>query len=165
MIESPIHIRLKQQHFESDQQQAMLSLLVAAEIIKKKQIEVCSTKNITHSQYNILRILKGCHPEGYCRKDIIERMLEKAPDVTRLINGLVQAEYAERDAGLVDKRMSLTKITQKGLDLLDELHEPMQAYSKELHTLFSKEDLTRIIELCGKIISHDLESQNKGMQS
>jgi DNA-binding MarR family transcriptional regulator len=158
---SPIHIRLKQEHFESEVQQAMLSLIVAADIVKKKQLEVCSSKSLTHSQYNILRILKGCHPEGYCRKDIIERMLEKAPDVTRLIDGLVAEKYAERIQGITDKRMSLTRITEKGIDLLKELHIPMQTFAKEMDEMYSKKELNSMIELCGRIISHDMKSQGE----
>lgn len=161
MKESPIHIRLKQERFENEVQQAMLSLIVSADIIKKKQLEVCSSKKLTHSQYNILRILKGCHPEGYCRKDIIERMLEKAPDVTRLIDGLVAQEYAERVQGITDKRMSLTRITQKGIDLLNELHEPMQTFAKEMNEMYSKKELNSIIDLCGRIITHDMKSQGE----
>ncbi len=54
MNDSPIHIRLKQDRFVSELQQAMLSILVSADIIKRKQLAVCGLKNLTHSQYNIL---------------------------------------------------------------------------------------------------------------
>jgi DNA-binding MarR family transcriptional regulator len=140
MNDSPIHIRLKQDRFVSELQQAMLSILVSADIIK--------------------RILKG-NPEGYCRKDIIERMLEKAPDVTRLIDGLVSEKLAERISSETDKRMSLTKITEKGINLLTELHEPMQAFSKEMDGMFSKKDLISIIELCGRIITHEMKAEGE----
>jgi DNA-binding MarR family transcriptional regulator len=141
----------------------MLSLLVAADIIKRKQLSVCTTRELTHSQYNILRILKGCYPDGYCRKDIIERMLEKAPDVTRLIDGLVSSGNAERIPGITDKRMSLTRITEKGINLLNELREPMQSFSKEMDQMFSMQDLESITELCGRIISHEMKAE--GVQS
>lgn len=158
MIESAIQIRLKQPRFESDVQQAMLSILVAADIIKRKQSLVCEGKGITHSQYNILRILKGCYPDGYCRKDIIERMLEKAPDVTRLIDGLVAEGMAERVTSEVDKRMSLTRITKKGIKVLKDLQTPMQVFAKEMDQIFSKKDLSDLTKLCGKIISHDMQT-------
>ena len=159
MNDSPIHIRLKQDRFESEVQQAMLSILVAADIIKRKQMDVCASKRLTHSQYNILRILKGHHPHGYCRKDIIERMLEKAPDVTRLIDGLVAEGFAERIPGITDKRMSLTRITQDGMDLLDELHGPMQTFAKEMDAMFSVKELNAITELCGRVITHELKNE------
>lgn len=165
MNDSPIHIRLKQDRFESEVQQAMLSILVAADIIKRKQMDVCASKKLTHSQYNILRILKGRYPDGYCRKDIIERMLEKAPDVTRLIDGLVAEEFADRVPGITDKRMSLTRITKKGIDLLNELHVPMQSFSKEMDEMFAKKDLDALIKLCGRIITHDMQSQSEGVKS
>lgn len=160
MIDSPIHIRLQQEHFESEVQQAMLSILVSADFIKRKQLAVCGLKNLTHSQYNILRILKG-KPAGYCRKEIIERMVEKAPDVTRLIDGLVSEKLAERVSSETDKRMSLTRITEKGINLLSELHEPMQLLAKEMDGMFSKKDLISIIELCGRIITHEMKAEGE----
>ena len=107
MNDSPIHIRLKQDRFVSELQQAMLSILVSADIIKRKQLAVCGLKNLTHSQYNILRILKG-NPEGYCRKDIIERMLEKAPDVTRLIDGLVSENFVSMIIPTINPKEKIT---------------------------------------------------------
>ena len=88
-------------------------------------------------------------------------MLEKAPDVTRLIDGLVAQGYAERVQGITDKRMSLTRITQKGIDLLNELHEPMQTFAKEMDEMYSKKELNSLIELCGRIITHDMKSQGE----
>ena len=160
MIDSPIHIRLQQEHFESEVQQAMLSILVSADFIKRKQLAVCGLKNLTHSQYNILRILKG-KPAGYCRKEIIERMVEKAPDVTRLIDGLVSEKLAERVSSETDKRMSLTRITEKGINLLSELHEPMQLLAQEMNEIFSKHDLHMITELCGRIITHEMKVEGE----
>lgn len=159
MKQSPIHNRLKQKQFQTATQQAMLSMLVAADIIKRKQSEVCASKNLTHSQYNILRILKGCHPNGYCRKEIIERMLEKAPDVTRLIDGLVTDGKAERIQSETDKRMSLTKITEDGIALLDELHQPMQEFSTELDKLYSNKELVELSALCERIIALDIKPE------
>ncbi|MFM6955907.1 MAG: MarR family winged helix-turn-helix transcriptional regulator [Ignavibacteria bacterium] len=156
MNDSPLHIRLKQERFESPVHQAMLSILVSADIIKRNQLAVCFDKELTHSQYNILRILKGT-PEGFCRKEIIERMLEKAPDVTRLIDGLVARNLAERIQSPIDKRMSLTRITEEGLHLLDELHVPMQSFAKEMDAMFSEEELLTITELCGRVIAHELQ--------
>lgn len=161
MKQSPIHIRLKQKQFETAVQQAMLSVLVAADIIKRKQLAVCASKELTHSQYNILRILKGCHPDGYCRKEIIERMLEKAPDVTRLIDGLVSDGKAERVQSETDKRMSLTKITEKGIALLEELHQPMQKFATALDKLYSHKELVELSELCERIIAIDIKPEGE----
>ena len=155
---SPLHSRLKQKRFESEIQQAMLSILVAADIIKRKQLSVCVSRDLTHSQYNILRILRG-NPDGYSRKEIIERMLEKAPDATRLIDGLVAQGMAERITSKVDKRVSLTRITEKGKKTLIALHEPMQTFSKELDALYNKTELTKLADLCGRIIAHEMKEK------
>ena len=88
-------------------------------------------------------------------------MVEKAPDVTRLIDGLVSEKLAERVSSETDKRMSLTRITEKGINLLSELHEPMQLLAQEMNEIFSKHDLHMITELCGRIITHEMKAEGE----
>src|SRR5215470_9090161 len=105
--------RLKQARFEDSVQEAMLNLLVAASHIRERTEQMCLRHNITSAQYNVLRILRGAHPEGYPRCEIATRMVEKAPDVTRLIDRLQQQGLVERVRSEEDRRHSLTKITSK----------------------------------------------------
>ena len=71
--------RLKQQKFSSVEQELVLSPLIAANYIRSKIDSLCIRFNITHAQFNVLRILKGASPEGYPRGGITQRMVEPAP--------------------------------------------------------------------------------------
>lgn len=152
-----LHTRLQQQGFESALQKAILSVLVAADIIRREHSAVVSSADINHNQYNILRILKGRYPEGYCRKDIIERMMEKAPDVTRLIDALVTKGLAERIPSAEDKRMSLTKITEKGLNELNHINPSMTQFNESLSQYLNSMEAEQLADLCSKIIQMDVQ--------
>lgn len=92
--------RLKQARFSSAHQEALLSLAVAAGAINDLVDEVCGKHGLTRPQYNVLRILRGVYPEGHPRCEIAQRMIERAPDVTRLVDRL-QAR-ASSDATAAD---------------------------------------------------------------
>src|SRR5512139_4068453 len=88
--------RLKQEKFSSVEQEVVLNQLVAANYLHSKLDTICGDFKITLAQFNVLRILKGTHPAGFPRHEIIRRMIEPAPDVTRLIDRLVKDGFVER---------------------------------------------------------------------
>ncbi len=141
--------RIKQEQFESPLQEAILNLLVAAGHLRDRLEQVCAKFDITHQQYNVLRILKGKYPEGYARCDISERMVEKAPDVTRLIDRLESQGLVERKRSDEDRRLAITRITQQGLDLLESMAPSLKEindYFGERISLKDRRDLSRICE-------------------
>ena len=107
--------RLKQKKFKNIENEAILNLFVASNYLRGKIEIVCNDQGITHSQFNVLRILKGVHPGGYPRHDIISRMVEPAPDVTRLIDRLIKEGLVERYYSEEDRRLSCSRITKKEL--------------------------------------------------
>ncbi len=68
--------RIKQSRFESTAQEAVLNLLVASDYVRRRLDEVCVAHGITHRQFNVLRILKGVHPGGHPRCELMTRMIE-----------------------------------------------------------------------------------------
>ena len=88
--------RLKQKKFKNVDHEAFLNLFIASNYLRGKIEMVCNEQGITHSQFNVLRILKGAHPNGYPRGEIISRMVEPSPDVTRLIDRLIKEGLVER---------------------------------------------------------------------
>ena len=140
--------RLKQVRFESPHHEAFLNLMVAAAHVRAQIDAVCAEHGITEAQYNVLRILRGS-PEGYPRCDITDRMVERAPDVTRLIDRLEQQQLVERERSGRDKRLSITRISRKGLELLERMQRPVNAIHEELVARVSTHDareLSRILE-------------------
>ena len=125
--------RLKQLSFESAEQEAILNILVSSNHVKSKIESVCTKHGITISQFNVLRILNGKYPEGYPRCDIISRMIDPAPDVTRLIDRLIRQGFVERYASTEDRRLSIARITNKGIAVLNKIKPKID----ELNSLIS----------------------------
>jgi DNA-binding MarR family transcriptional regulator len=113
-----VSARLQQSRFHSDAEAAFVGLLVAAEHALQRLEEACAKHGITHTQYNVLRILRGAHPEGHPRFEIANRLISRAPDVTRLLDRLDRQGLIERGWCPGNRRQCIAKITAKGLDLL-----------------------------------------------
>jgi DNA-binding MarR family transcriptional regulator len=145
--------RIKQERFESPFQEAVLNLMVASDHIRSKMNQICEDHGITRGQYNVLRILKGVAPGGHPRCEIASRMVERAPDVTRLVDRLEDQGLVERDRSTEDRRLSITKITRKGLKLIDDLEPEFITAFKDLSSRLSKEDCLELSRICESIYS------------
>jgi DNA-binding MarR family transcriptional regulator len=147
---SGLRRRIKQEHFASPQQEALLNLSVAANYLRERSEKVVEEFDITLPQYNVLRILRGVHPNGHPRGEIADRMLDRAPDVTRIVDRLAAKGLVERDRNGDDRRQSITRITREGLRLLERMDAPMQqAFDEVALRLGAGEcrDLSRLCEL------------------
>ena len=108
--------RLRQVQFADPPQEALLSVLVAANTLNDMMDGVCEAHGITRPQYNVLRILRGVHPQGHARCEIACRMLDRASDITRLVDRLQASGLVKRSRGSEDQRQAITSITAKGLE-------------------------------------------------
>jgi DNA-binding MarR family transcriptional regulator len=149
--------RLKQTRFASAQQEALLSVAVAAGAINDLVDGICERYGLTHSQYNVLRILRGVHPNGHPRCEVACRMVDRAPDVTRLVDRLQTRGLVRRTRGGSDQRQAIARITRKGLRLLEtmqpELEEKIAAQLRDL----SNKDCHELSRLCA-LIFEDADS-------
>ncbi len=143
--------RLKQSKFESDEQEAMLNILVCSNHIKSRLEEVCSKYGITQGQFNVLRILNGNYPEGYARCDIISRMIEPAPDVTRLIDRLINQGFVERYTSDKDRRLSIARITKKGKNILRKIKPKIDFLSTIVSNKLNKTERKQLSILLEKV--------------
>jgi DNA-binding MarR family transcriptional regulator len=143
--------RIRQEHFESASQEAYLNLLVAAGHLRAQFERVCTEHGITNSQYNVLRILRGVHPQGHSRCEIAQRMIERAPDVTRLIDRLEKRGLVERDRSDQDRRLSISRITARGLQLLVEIAPTAERLHQEFRERLSEEDSLVLSRICEQI--------------
>ncbi len=115
------------QDSSSPAMEAMTNLLVAAGYLRDKLEVTCETFGVTLSQYSVLRILREAHPRGFSRTEIVRRMVEKAPDVTRLVDRLEQQRLVDRHRPAEDRRLSVTRITDAGLTLLNQVEPRVHA--------------------------------------
>jgi len=112
--------------FESEQQKAMLNILFTANWFKSQQVGLFKPYGISPQQYNILRILRGAKDRVnmHCVKD---RMIDRAPNATRLTDKLIAKGLVERERCEEDRRVVYVRITQKGLDLLNSIDKKNKA--------------------------------------
>ena len=140
--------RIRQTKFESTAQEAILNLLVASSHVRQLVDEVCAKYDITQAQYNALRILRGAHPEGYPRGEIASRLIDRAPDVTRLIDRLEQRGLVERARSRADRRLSITRISRNGLQLLKRMDAPVRAINETFSQRIPAKDLKELSRIC-----------------
>lgn len=113
-----IEEEIKQQKFRSDYQKALINLLYTASWVQGKQQAFFKPFQITAQQFNILRILKGQHPNSISATEIKSRMLDKNSDVSRLLDRLIAKTLVTKRTCPNDKRATDVNITEEGLELL-----------------------------------------------
>lgn len=118
---------LKQQKpFTTPEEQAFLGLtLVSLRLAEPWAAFLKQTAGLTTSQYNVLRILRGAHPKGITCGDIAARVLNRDPDITRLIDRLSRDGLALRERDETDRRIVRVSITSAGLALVKRLDQPV----------------------------------------
>jgi DNA-binding MarR family transcriptional regulator len=148
--------RIKQTaDFASPAEEAMLNLMVAADHVRSRLDRVCAESGLTHGQYNVLRILRGVYPEGHPRCEIAARMLEKAPDVTRLVDRLEAQGLVERERSEEDRRLSVTRITKKGLGVLDKMDSALGEIKRYVGERVSRRDCRELSRICEGLYAED----------
>jgi DNA-binding MarR family transcriptional regulator len=147
--------RLKQARFANPQQEAVLSLAVAAGTLNDLLDGICKRHRITRPQYNVLRILRGVHPQGHPRCEIAQRMIERAPDITRLVDRLQTRGLVRRTRGGDDQRQAVTHITAKGLKLLQTIQPELEAQTTARFSKLSEQDCHELSRLCAAIFEDE----------
>ena len=150
--------RLKQEKFSSVEQEVVLNQLVAANYLHSKLDTICGDFKITLAQFNVLRILKGTHPAGFPRHEIIRRMIEPAPDVTRLIDRLIREGFVERFYSAKDRRLSLARITKKGINLLTKINPEVDKFNSDYASSLTKSEIEMLSSICEKLYEKEVEN-------
>ncbi len=130
---------IKQTKFKNEYQKMLINILFTSGWLNSKH--ACNLKpySISSQQFNLLRILRGQHPKPASVNLLIDRMLDKNSNASRLVEKLRLKKLVERTVCPEDRRAVNVIITQKGLDLLDELDKQDGAFMKELKNLSEKE--------------------------
>src|SRR6202166_4368976 len=110
----------------SPEEAAFLDLLRTTDMLSRGLVQVLKTEDLSGTQYNVLRILRGS-PEGLPCGEIASRMITRDPDITRLLDRLEKRGLISRCRETKDRRMVMARITPEGLKLLARLDEPVQA--------------------------------------
>lgn len=133
--------------FRSPAHRATVALFQTTDLLRRFLTGVVQAEGVTLQQFNVLRILRGAGEEGLATLTVGERMVEKTPGVTRLLDRLEREGLVHRERCQVDRRRVLARITPEGRQLLSRIDEPMaQAEDSVLGTL-GDEGLERLSDL------------------
>src|SRR5262249_43805756 len=113
--------------FESLEQEVFLNLQRTADALMRDVAELLKPANLSATQYNVLRILRGAAAAGPPCQEAAERMITRDPDMTRLLDRLESRGLITRTRSTEDRRVLLARITESGMKLLKPLDEPLHA--------------------------------------
>jgi DNA-binding MarR family transcriptional regulator len=137
--------------FTSPEQEAHLGIERTAAVLVHAMAEALKPHGITPAQYNALRILRGAGPAGLCRGEVRDRLVAQVPDVTRLLDRLEAAGLVERERGTEDRRFVTTRITARGLELLDALDAPVEEIHRRSLGHLERGELSTLVTLLAKV--------------
>ena len=112
------------------EERTFLALLKAADALGQQAKQLTRIAELTGTQYNVLRILRGAGAEGLACRGIGDRMITHDPDITRLLDRMEKRGLITRERQKHDRRVVRTRITAHGLDLLKPLDQPMRDLHK-----------------------------------
>jgi DNA-binding MarR family transcriptional regulator len=123
-----------------------LDLLRTTDILSRSLVQVLKNADLSATQYNVLRILRGA-PDGLACGEIASRMITRDPDVTRLLDRLEKRGLIARRRQTSDRRTVMARITPEGLKLLSRLDEPVQAAHRQQLGHLGRQQLRSLTEL------------------
>jgi DNA-binding MarR family transcriptional regulator len=145
---TPLQDELKQNKpFRTLRQEAQLNLVRTANILSDAFEQMLKPHGITGTQYNVLRILRGAEPDGLCRNEVSQRLLNRMPDATRLLDRMEEAGLVTRERSTADRRLVTTRITKKGRQLVDDLDEAADAQHEKALGHMTDKQLQTLIDL------------------
>lgn len=133
--------------FDCPEQEAYLNLWRTYDRLRAIEDEVFARFELTAQQYNALRLLDAAAPDPMATLAIAERLISRAPDITRLLDKLEQRGLVCRTRDQNDRRSVLVSITAAGTRLLEDLSEPIrESHERQLGHL-TPTDLKRLTAL------------------
>lgn len=145
-IEQDIH----QAKFRNEYQKAAINLIYTFNWLTEKSRNFFAAEDITQQQFNILRILRGSHPEPLSTLQIRDRMLDKMSDTSRIVDRLIAKGLVKKAICKSDRRLVDIMITDKGRKLLERIDLRQDEMDNLLGNL-SRREAGLLSELLDKI--------------
>jgi DNA-binding MarR family transcriptional regulator len=136
-----------QSKFPNERVKALLNIKYTANYLDNIGNSLLKPFNISEQQYNILRILRGAKQE-ITVNTVKDRMIQKSPNATRLMDKLCDKGFIERVRCENDRRVVYVKISEDGLKLLAEIN--MDSFENQLNNI-SEEEAKILNKLLDKI--------------
>jgi DNA-binding MarR family transcriptional regulator len=141
-----IHDEIKQSApFPRRESEAFVSILRTAAVIDHALDDALKPYGLTRTQYNVLRILQGAAEPGLCGREIAERLISPVPDVSRLLDRMVEAQLISRERDVSDQRQRTARITARGLQLLEQVDPLVTQIELNLFGRLGEDELCALI--------------------
>lgn len=141
---------IQQPKFRNEKHKAIVSVLYVNNLITGYFEEYLRRYGLTLQQFNVLRILRGQHPNPCTINNIRERMLDKMSDASRIVERLRKAELVDRVQSREDRRAVDVIITEKGLKVLIEIDKYTEKLDKPLEK-FTEQEAAQLSGLIRKV--------------
>jgi len=136
--------------FALPEEEAALSILRTADLIQQRTLEVLKPFEISAPQYNVLRILRGACEDLACGQ-IAERMVNRDPDITRLLDRMETRGLISRVRDKQDRRVVKTRITAEGMNILKKLDPLIFQHHRRQFLGFGERKLNQLIDLMEQV--------------
>jgi DNA-binding MarR family transcriptional regulator len=133
------------------EEEAFIAILRAADRLERQIAEMFKQYDLTPTQYNALRILRGGGPTGLACSQIGDRMISRDPDITRLLDRLKRRGLISRRREHNDRRIIKTFITPAGLELLARMDRPVEQFHLRALRDVNKHDLRGLIDVLERL--------------
>lgn len=131
--------------------EALLSVLRTAAVLEHQLTEALKPYGITHTQYNVLRILRGAGADGRCGREVGARMVSRVPDVSRLLDRMEETGLITRERDPGDRRHVTARISRKGLATLAQATPELEAVERARAGQIPIGQLQQLIEVLGAV--------------
>ena len=149
------------QRFDSPQQEAYLNLWRTYDRLRLLEDELFARFDLTAQQYNALRLLKAAHPKKVATLSLAGRLVSRAPDITRLLDKLVERGLVERERPADNRRVVNVGITDAGQALLDQLAPAIRECHERQLGHMDEDEMRTLVELLRKARSpHEAHDSN-----
>jgi len=135
----------------SNEERIFIALLKLADVLGQEAERLTRTAELTGTQYNVLRILRGAEPEGLACRGIGERMITHDLDITRLLDRMEKRGLITCERQKDDRRVVKARITPHGLALLKPLDQPMRDLHKRQFRRIAATHLKTLYDLLEEI--------------
>jgi DNA-binding MarR family transcriptional regulator len=134
--------------FKNNYEKTIVNLIYTNNWLNLKQNKILKEFNVSGQQYNVLRILNGQKGKAVTINEIIERMLDKMSNASRLVDKLYAKEYVSRDQKIGNRRACDVKITPKGSAFLEQVNKSMITFNSLMGDLTESEfeELNRLLD-------------------
>ncbi len=151
-----IEDEIGQSHFVSDYHRAIVNVMFTSGWITNRLREILRPHKLTHQQYNVLRILRGKTPCACTATEVKSVMIDKTPDLTRLLERLVAKGLATRTVCENNRRALDIQITKQGITLLERIQPEIDGFLGSLEVV-SEEEAQLLSSLLDKLRSRTQE--------